>query len=60
MGSTVRDISDPQVRNRGSIGWDIAHGDPAEDLRGDIEYKTHIAGELTRWAIRVALHRARG
>ncbi len=60
MGSTVCDISDPQVRNRGTIGWDIAHGDPAEDLRGDIEYKTHIACEMTRRAIRLALQRARG
>ncbi len=25
--------------------------DPAEDLRGDIEYKTHMAGEMTRRAI---------
>ena len=28
--------------------------DPAEDLRGDIEYKTHMAGEMTRRAIREA------
>jgi carbon-monoxide dehydrogenase medium subunit len=34
--------------------------DPAEDLRGDIEYKTHMAGEMTRRAIRLALQRARG
>jgi CO/xanthine dehydrogenase FAD-binding subunit len=24
-------IADPQVRNRGTIGGDIAHGDPAND-----------------------------
>ncbi len=34
--------------------------DPAEDLRGDREYKIHMAGEMTRRAIRLALERARG
>ncbi len=34
--------------------------DPAEDLRGDVEYKTHMAGEMTRRAIRQAVQRARG
>jgi carbon-monoxide dehydrogenase medium subunit len=33
---------------------------PAEDLRGDAEYKTHMAGEMTRRALRLALSRARG
>ena len=32
--------------------------DPAEDQRGDIEYKRHMAGEMTRRAIRLALQRA--
>ncbi len=32
--------------------------EPAEDLRGDIEYKTHMAGEMTRRSIRQALQRA--
>ena len=32
--------------------------DPAEDLRGDVEYKTHMAGEMTRRAIRLALQRS--
>ena len=32
--------------------------DPAEDLRGDVEYKTHMAGEMTRRAIRLARERA--
>ena len=32
--------------------------DPAEDLRGDIEYKTHMAAEMTRRSIRDALTRA--
>jgi len=34
--------------------------DPAEDLRGDVEYKTHMAGEMTRRAIRQAIERQRG
>lgn len=34
--------------------------DPAEDLRGDKDYKTHMAGEMTRRAIRQALARAQG
>lgn len=34
--------------------------DPAEDLRGDVEYKTNVAGEMVRRAIRQALCRAKG
>jgi len=34
--------------------------DPAEDLRGSIEYKTQMAGEMARRAIRQALARAKG
>jgi carbon-monoxide dehydrogenase medium subunit len=34
--------------------------DPAEDLRGDAEYKTHMAAEMARRSIRAALARARG
>ena len=33
--------------------------EPAEDLRGDIEYKTQMTGEMTRRAIRQALERAK-
>lgn len=33
--------------------------DPAEDLRGDREYKTHMAAEMARRSIRDALARAR-
>ncbi|MGF6768366.1 carbon-monoxide dehydrogenase medium subunit [Paraburkholderia sp. GAS199] len=32
--------------------------EPAEDLRGDIDYKTAMAGEMTRRALRTALARA--
>ncbi|MGE5320319.1 MAG: FAD binding domain-containing protein [Hyphomicrobiaceae bacterium] len=31
LPEAVRQISDPQVRNRGTIGGDLAHGDPAND-----------------------------
>lgn len=34
--------------------------DPAEDLRGDAEYKTHMAAEMTRRSIQDALARAKG
>lgn len=34
--------------------------DPAEDLRGDKNYKTHMAGEMVRRALRAAVIRARG
>ena len=34
--------------------------DPAEDLRGDAEYKTHMAAEMTRRSIRDALAWAKG
>lgn len=34
--------------------------DPAEDLRGDIEYKTSMAGEMVRRAIRQAILNAKG
>ncbi|MBB3180444.1 xanthine dehydrogenase family protein subunit M [Variovorax sp. Sphag1AA] len=31
LPEAARQIADPQVRNRGTIGGDIAHGDPAND-----------------------------
>ena len=37
----------------------MAACDPAEDLRGDAEYKTHMAAEMARRSIRDALERAR-
>ena len=37
----------------------MAACDPAEDLRGDAEYKTHMAAEMVRRSIRDALERAR-
>ena len=34
--------------------------DPVEDLRGSVEYKRHMAGEMTRRAIRAAVASANG
>jgi len=34
--------------------------EPAEDLRGDAKYKTHMGGEMTRRAIRAAIKNAGG
>ena len=31
LPEAARQIADPQVRNRGTIGGDVAHGDPAND-----------------------------
>ena len=31
LSEAAKNIADPQVRNRGTIGGDIAHGDPAND-----------------------------
>jgi carbon-monoxide dehydrogenase medium subunit len=36
----------------------MAACEPSEDLRGDVEYKTSMAGEMTRRALRLALERA--
>ncbi len=38
----------------------MAASDPTADLRGDVEYKTQMAGEMTRRAIRQSLARAGG
>jgi carbon-monoxide dehydrogenase medium subunit len=38
----------------------MADSDPAEDLRGPVEYRRAMAGEMTRRAIREALARAGG
>ncbi len=38
----------------------VAASDPADDMRGPVDYKKHMAGEMTRRAIRKAVSRARG
>jgi len=97
LSEAAKLIADPQVRNRGTIGGDIAHGDPANDhpalslaldaevallgeplsdatigkaaaaamavadpaadLRGDVEYKTAMAGQMVQRALRKAASR---
>jgi aerobic carbon-monoxide dehydrogenase medium subunit len=32
IGRVAREVGDPQVRHRGTIGGSVAHGDPASDL----------------------------
>ncbi len=53
VGTTVDDSAIEDAAKKA-----MAICDPAEDLRGSIEYKTHMAGEMTRRAIRQALKRA--
>ena len=51
-------ITDELIDQAAQKAMDIC--DPAEDLRGDAEYKTHMGGEMTRRAIRTAVKRAKG
>lgn len=53
---TGKHIDDALIEQAAQLAMQIC--DPAEDLRGDKEYKTHMAGEMTRRAIREALDRA--
>jgi carbon-monoxide dehydrogenase medium subunit len=53
-----RAITDALIEQAAVKAMEIC--DPAEDLRGDVEYKTHMAGEMTRRAIRDAVKRAGG
>ncbi|MEW5891072.1 MAG: xanthine dehydrogenase family protein subunit M [Pseudomonadota bacterium] len=55
---TGKAIDDQLVEQAAQLAMEIC--DPAEDLRGDKEYKIHMAGEMTRRAIREAIDRARG
>lgn len=55
---TGKVIDDALIEQAAQLAMGICN--PAEDLRGDIEYKTHMAGEMTRRAIRQALMRAKG
>jgi len=52
------DVSDDVVAKAVKLVMDAC--DPAEDLRGDIEYKTHMGGEMARRAILEAVARAGG
>jgi carbon-monoxide dehydrogenase medium subunit len=51
-------ITDELIDQAAQKAMDICN--PVEDLRGDVEYKTHMGGEMTRRAIRTAVERAKG
>ncbi|MEJ2381164.1 MAG: xanthine dehydrogenase family protein subunit M [Gammaproteobacteria bacterium] len=51
-------IDDTLIEQAAQKAMDIC--DPAEDLRGDRDYRIHMAGEMTRRAIRLAMERAKG
>ena len=55
---TGRVIDEDLINQAAAKAMEIC--DPAEDLRGNAEYKTHMGGEMTRRAIRAALKRAGG
>ncbi len=55
---TGKAIDDGLIDQAGALA--SAASDPAEDLRGTVAYKQHLAGEMTKRAIREALGRARG
>ncbi len=70
LGPTALRASDAETVLSGQIITDdlieqaaqkaMAICDPAQDQRGDVEYKTHMGGEMTRRAIRTAVARAKG
>ena len=51
-------ISDDLVERAGALAAE--HASPATDQRGPAEYKRHLAGELTKRALRTAIGRATG
>ena len=55
---TGKAIDDGLIDQAGALA--SAASDPAEDLRGTVAYKKHLAGEMTKRAIREALGRAGG
>ena len=55
---TGKTIDDGLIDQAGALA--SAASDPAEDLRGTVAYKKHLAGEMTKRAIRQALGRAGG
>jgi len=70
LGPTALRASDAEALLSGQVITDelieqaaqkaMAICDPAQDQRGDVEYKTHMGGEMTRRAIRTAVARAKG
>jgi aerobic carbon-monoxide dehydrogenase medium subunit len=51
-------VSDAAIEAAGEAA--AAHSSPATDQRGPADYKRHLAGELTKRALRLAVARARG
>jgi carbon-monoxide dehydrogenase medium subunit len=51
-------VSDDLIERAGALAAE--HVSPATDQRGPAEYKRHLAGELTKRALRTAISRARG
>ena len=51
-------VSDEIIERAGALAAE--HVNPATDQRGPAEYKRHLAGELTKRALRTAISRARG
>ena len=49
-------VSDELIRQAAEKAMEIC--DPAEDLRGDAEYKTAMAGQMVQRAIHDALSKA--
>ncbi len=51
-------VTDELIERAGTLAAEQTN--PATDQRGPAEYKRHLAGELTRRALRTAIDRARG
>ena len=51
-------VTDELIERAGTLAAEQTN--PATDQRGPAEYKRHLAGELTRRALRTAIERARG
>jgi aerobic carbon-monoxide dehydrogenase medium subunit len=51
-------VSDEAIDRAGELA--AANSDPATDQRGPADYKRHLAGELTKRALRAAVARAQG
>jgi len=52
------EVSDDAINAAGELA--AAHCNPMTDQRGPSDYKRHLAGELTKRALRRAIARARG
>ncbi len=51
-------VSDDVIERAGELAAE--HSSPSTDQRGPADYKRHLAGELTKRALRTAIARARG